>query len=119
DGRYQRHRAGATNCQHKVRDDRADGFQRLADPDAGDHREGVRYLPDDPGVAGGVRVGLGQGGDVAVRRALESVGREDQHEIDAEPLPVDVAQIADFGGDVAAEHVDDDLVAYSEPQPVG
>ena len=56
---------------------------------------------------------------MGMRRALEGVGREHQHEIDAEALPVDGAQIADGGRDVAAEHVDDDLVADLELQPVG
>ena len=65
------------------------------------------------------RSDLGQGRDMGVRRALEGVGREHQHEIDAEALPVDGAHIGDGGRDVAAEHVDDDLVADLEPEPVG
>src|SRR5437879_5133526 len=91
----------------------------LADPHAGDRRKGVRHLLDDPGVARRVRMDFGQGRDMAVRRALEGVGRKHQHEINAEALPVDVAQIADPGRNVAAEHVDHDLVAYFELQAVG
>ena len=64
-------------------------------------------------------MGLGQRRDMGMRRALEGAGREHQHEIDAEPLPVDGAHIADPGRDVAAEHVDDDLVAELELEPVG
>src|SRR4051812_40869033 len=60
-----------------------------------------------------------QGGDVRVGGAAEGVGREYQYEIDAEALPVHRAQIADGGGDVAAEHVDDHLVADLQPEPVG
>src|SRR6185295_5320622 len=56
---------------------------------------------------------------MAVRRALERVRREYQHEIDAEPLPVDVAQIADPGRNVATEHVDHDVVPDLEFQAVG
>ncbi len=73
-GGDQRHRAGAADRQHQVRDHRADGFQRLADPHARHHRESVGHRLDDPGVAGGVRVGLGQRCDMGMRRALEGVG---------------------------------------------
>src|SRR5215212_9458896 len=51
--------------------------------------------------------------------ALEGVGREYQHEVDAQALPVDGPQIADGSRDVAAEYVDDDLVADLEAEPVG
>src|SRR6187431_681471 len=56
---------------------------------------------------------------MAVRRALERVRREYQHEIDAEPLPVDIAQIADPGRNIATEHVDHDFIADLEFQAVG
>ncbi len=64
-------------------------------------------------------MGLGQRRDMGMRRALEGVGGEHQHEIDAEALPVHRAHVADCGRDVAAEHIDDDLVADLEVEPVG
>src|SRR5205814_9076771 len=57
--------------------------------------------------------------DMGMRRALEGVRREHQHEVDAEALPVDGAQIADGGRDVPAEYVHDDLVADLDAEPVG
>src|SRR6202035_5034006 len=45
-----------------------------AHPHAGHHRECVGHRFDDPGVAGGIRVGLGQRRDMGVRRALEALG---------------------------------------------
>ena len=56
---------------------------------------------------------------MGVRRAREGVGREHHHEVDAERAPFDHAQRRDGGGDVAAEHVDGDLVAEPQAEPVG
>ena len=54
-----------------------------------------------------------------MRRAAKRVGREHHDEIDAEALPVERAQIGDRRGDVAAEHVDGDVVAELEAEAVG
>src|SRR5437870_5080446 len=67
--------------------------------------ESVSDRLDDISVAGGARMGFGQCSDMGMRRALEGVRREHQHEVDAEALPVDGAQIADGGRDVPAEYV--------------
>jgi len=74
DCRDQGDRAGAADRQHQIGDHGADGFQRLADPHARHHRECVSHRFDDAGVAGGVRMGLGQRRDMGMRRALEGVG---------------------------------------------
>jgi len=56
---------------------------------------------------------------MGMRRTLEGVGGEHQHEIDAESLPVHGAQIADPGRDIAAEHIDDKFVADLQSEPIG
>ena len=56
---------------------------------------------------------------MGVRRAAKGVGREHQHEIDAEALPVHRAHVADDDGNITAEHVDDHLVADLEAEAVG
>ena len=53
------------------------------------------------------------------RRSAEGCGRKHHHEIDAEALPVDRAQVGDAGGEVAAEHVDGDRIAELEAEALG
>ncbi len=45
------------------------------------------------------------GGEMGLRRLLERSRRKHHGKVDAEPLPVDRAQIGDRGGDFAAEQV--------------
>src|SRR5262245_7977354 len=55
---------------------------------------------------------------MTVRRASEGGGREYHDEIDAEALPLDLAQIGNRRSEVAAEHVDRDRVAELEAEPI-
>ena len=55
------------------------------------------------------------GGEVGLRRRFERARREHDREIDAEPRPIDLAQIGDARGDLAAEQVDGQRVADLEP----
>ncbi len=51
-----------------------------------------------------------------MRRGLERVGREHHDEVQGQALPLHLAQVGDLGREVAAEHVDRDLVADLEAE---
>src|SRR5262245_28885847 len=55
---------------------------------------------------------------MTVRRASEGGGREYHDEIDAEALPLDLAQIDDRRGEVDAEHANGDRVTELEAEPI-
>ena len=103
--------------QRELGDQRRDALQRLAHPDAGDVGKLARGRAQEREFAVRPTAGRqGRGDQRAVGRALENVGRIDQHEIDREAAPVDLAKICDPGRDIAPEHVDDDGVADGQAQ---
>ena len=98
----------------------ADRLDRILDPHRGDRRKRVADGFQEPDLLrNGAAAGIGQRGNVGVRRAGKSARREHQHEIDAQVFPLDGAQVGDAGLDVAAEHVDHDRIADLEIEAVG
>ena len=119
--RDERDRARAADRHHELRDDVVDGLERVLDPHARHGRKGEGGVAQDRSAsrrrARAVREG--DRGEMRMRRAGEGVGREHHDEVDAERAPFDLAQVGDRRGDVAAEHVDGDLVADLEAEPLG
>ena len=108
-------RLAPRTAEHEIAHDVADRLDRVLDANSGDRREGVAHRFQQRGfLRHRAAARIGQRGDVGVRRAGEGAGREHQHEIDAEILPLDGAQVGDAGLDVAAEHVDHNRVADLE-----
>ena len=56
---------------------------------------------------------------MAVGCGLQRVGREDHDEVDAHAPPVHLPEARHLGGDLAAQHIDGDLVAELESKSLG
>ena len=90
----------------------------LADLDGGDEREFVRDGLHEPCLSGlGDAFWQFERGQCAMRRSGERVRREHHDEIDGERFPIDFAEAGDLRFDIAAEHVDGDLVADLQAKP--
>jgi hypothetical protein len=108
DGRPHRAAHSGQNARRRL--------ERVAHPDGRDVGKTLGHrLLDGASAPGGAWTAPREG----LRRPFQGARREDDRKIEAQRMPVDLAQRGDPGLDLAAQHVEGEGVAEPHSEPLG